>query len=217
MDALLLLFERCAPAIDTRLITHLVRQESAFNPYAIGLDGKAVLKPQPRTLASAIAKVEELITANQQFSVGLSQVHISNVRRYGLTWEQAFDSCTNLQYGQRILRDFHSEALKAGYKDGDAVFAALRGYNSGRIHSNVSNGYATTILNNVINGATVVRSPHLAATVNSVKGGRNDSPASRPARHVGESKDLFEIETSTESNLPGSNSRVVNKAKELFE
>lgn len=146
MDAISNLLQQCAPLIDARLASSLVRQESGFNPYAIGLDGRAVLKPQPRSLAEAIQKVKELTAKGITFSVGYAQIHVANVRSAGLTWEQAFDPCTNLSYGQSILVNFHRAAHRAGWRDGDAVFAALRGYNSGKIGSNVSNKYASEIL-----------------------------------------------------------------------
>lgn len=138
--------DQCAVGVDTRLFTSLVRQESNFNPYAIGLDGKAVLKPQPRNAEEAIKTAVNLVREGKRFSVGLAQVHVSNVMRFGMTWEQAFDPCTNLRVASSILRSFYSQAVKAGYRDQGATFAALRGFNSGSVHNPISNGYARDIL-----------------------------------------------------------------------
>ena len=139
----------CAAGVDSRLFTSLVRQESNFNPYAIGLDGKAVLKTQPKSYEEAVKTAVNLAREGKGFSVGLAQVHISNVVRYGMTWEQAFDPCMNLRVGSAIYRNFYAQAIKAGYRADGATFAALRGFNSGSVHNPVSNGYARDILGRV--------------------------------------------------------------------
>ena len=202
MVDLLLVIQQCAPAIDPRLAASLVRQESAFNPYAIGLDGKAVLKEQPRSLPEAVKKAEELQRNNQGFSVGLAQLHVSNVRRFGLTWTQAFEACTNLQYGQIVLQGFHDTALKAGFKGGDAVHAALRGYNSGDISKTVSNGYANAILQRVHQQPLKANEflPKVPAGLQQVDAPTTGpaaeaavvAPMGAPKREEGESQELFE-------------------------
>lgn len=142
----LALAEQCAPAIDPQLMVRLVRRESAQNRFAIGLDGRASLRPQPRTFEDAVATAERLIRQGTKFSAGVAQIHIDNIRRFDLTWRQVFDPCTNLSYGQAIFLDFHRRAQASGLRGDDAVFATLRGYNSGNIHASVSNGYAAAIL-----------------------------------------------------------------------
>lgn len=148
--------DQCAVGVDSRLFASLVRQESNFNPYAIGLDGKAVLKAQPRSYEEAARTADNLVREGKGFSVGLGQIHVSNVARYGLTWQQAFDPCTNLRVASVILRSFHIQAMKAGYSPDNAVFAALRGYNSGSVHNPVSNGYARDILGRIGYGDVIV-------------------------------------------------------------
>ncbi|QDS32486.1 transglycosylase SLT domain-containing protein [Burkholderia contaminans] len=125
------IIETCAAGVDARLFTSLVRQESNFNPFAIGLDGKAVLKAQPRSYEEAVKTAVNLRRQGIGFSVGLSQVHISNVVRLKMTWQEAFDPCTNLRTGSEIFRGFYTQAVQAGYRSDSAVFAALRGFNSG--------------------------------------------------------------------------------------
>ena len=140
------IIETCAAGVDARLFTSLVRRESNFNPFAIGLDGKAVLKAQPRSYEEAVKTAVNLRRQGIGFSVGLSQVHISNVVRLKMTWQEAFDPCTNLRTGSEIFRGFYTQAVQAGYRSDSAVFAALRGFNSGSVHNPVSNGYAKAIL-----------------------------------------------------------------------
>jgi type IV secretion system protein VirB1 len=195
---LVVLAQQCAPAIEQSLVTRLMRRESAFNPYAIGLDGKESLKPQPSSFDEAVEVAERLIKDGQKFSVGIAQIHISNVRSLGLTWRQAFHACTNLNYGQQIFLDYHRRAVAAGFAGDAAIFAALRGYNSGNIHAAISDRYAAAIL-----GTTV---PEIKSTVPTLK----TRPVSRSSRTVaaedeypvwketattrsdGQSKDFFE-------------------------
>ncbi|KVN48762.1 hypothetical protein WT12_08430 [Burkholderia territorii] len=76
-------------------------------------------------------------------------MHISNVIRLKMTWQEAFDPCTNLRTGSEIFRGFYTQAVQAGYRSDSAAFAALRGFNSGSVHNPVSNGYAKAILSRV--------------------------------------------------------------------
>lgn len=169
----------CSPNIDAALMVRLVKRESAFNQYALGLDGRYSLKPQPRSYEEAVQTAERLIRDGVSFSAGPAQLHITNIRRYGLTWRQVFHPCTNLLYAQSVFLDFHRQALAAGLKGDDATFAALRGYNSGNIYASVSNGYASAIQGRT--PASPVPRPAQSAT-----------SASPTSRRPGESLDFFE-------------------------
>lgn len=166
--------EQCGNGVDSQLFASLVKQESNYNPYAIGMDGKDALKPQPQSYEEAVAVADRLVSEGKKFSVGLGQVHISNVQRYGLTWEQAFDPCTNLRVASKILRAFHSKAIKSGYASEDALFAALRGYNSGNVHFRGSDGYARNILGRIN-----------AATASIGEGAFSAEPESASTRYIG--------------------------------
>ena len=100
---------------------------------------------QPSSLPEAIATAKELAAAGRKFSVGLAQIHVSNVALYGMTWEQAFDACQNLAVGQKILWNFYHRASASGYSGVAAIWAALRGYNSGGVDSAISDDYANRI------------------------------------------------------------------------
>lgn len=143
------LLEQCAPEVPAHLMHALVRVESAWRPLAIGLDagvrGTRGVR-QPQTLGQAVAQAEALTSAGRGFSVGLAQIHMSNVTRYGLSWAQAFDPCLNLAAGQRILQGFYRDARAAGYAGLAATHAALRGYNAGAIDRVASAGYASRVV-----------------------------------------------------------------------
>jgi type IV secretion system protein VirB1 len=190
----LILAQQCAPGIEQRLVTRLMRQESSFNPYAIGLDGNAAYKPQPNSYEQAVEVAEKLIKEGQTFSVGIAQIHISNVRSFGLTWRQAFHACTNLSYGQQIFLDFHKKALAAGLQGDAAVYAALRGYNSGSIYAAVSNRYANSIMGQgSAAGAAAPQRKGRAATAEPSASSYRESWAESPTvRSDGQSKEFFE-------------------------
>ncbi|MDM0108459.1 lytic transglycosylase domain-containing protein [Variovorax sp. J22R24] len=139
------LLEQCAPQVSPVLMQALVRTESAWQPLAIGMDNAQGTVKQPATLAEAIATAKELAAAGRKFSVGLAQIHVSNVALYGMTWEQAFDACQNLAVSQKILWNFYQRASASGYSGVAAIWAALRGYNSGGVDSAVSDEYANRI------------------------------------------------------------------------
>lgn len=145
--ALQVQIEKCAPAMDRALMAALVRRESNGNPFAIGMDGKNAPVPQPKTLDAAVTAAEALMRSGKTFSVGLAQIHVSNIKLLGMPWTQAFDGCASLQKGQKIFESFYTKAIAAGFRNNDAVFAALRGYNSGSIFAPISNNYASAIMN----------------------------------------------------------------------
>jgi type IV secretion system protein VirB1 len=138
----------CAPALDPRLAIALIKRESGFNQFAIGLDSKhnVRLSRQPRTAQEAALTAADLAQKGYSFSVGLTQIHITNVKKWGISWNDAFVPCTSLKISQSIFLSFFKVAQDAGYKGDDAVYAALRGYNSGSISAQVSNNYASAIM-----------------------------------------------------------------------
>lgn len=138
----------CAPALDPRLAIALIKRESGFNQFAIGLDSKhnVRLSRQPKNAQEAALTAADLAQKGYSFSVGLTQIHITNVKKWGITWNDAFVPCTSLKISQSIFLSFFKVAQDSGYKGDDAVYAALRGYNSGSINAQVSNNYASAIM-----------------------------------------------------------------------
>lgn len=100
----------CPVAVPASVMQHVVRVESSFNPYAIGVVGGRLLR-QPKTLAEALATVKMLESRGYNFSLGLAQVNRYNLAKYGLdSYEKAFDRCPNLLAGSRILAECHSRS-----------------------------------------------------------------------------------------------------------
>ena len=94
------------------VMEHVVRVESSFNPYAIGVVG-ARLERQPRSLEEAVATAARLEREGYNFSLGLAQVNRHNLAPQGLdSYERAFSACENLAAGSRILADCHVRARR---------------------------------------------------------------------------------------------------------
>jgi type IV secretion system protein VirB1 len=122
---------------------HVVRVESSYNPYAIGVVGGRLAR-QPRSLPEALATVRMLERRGYNFSLGLAQVNRYNLDRYGLaSYAQAFDACPNLRAGARILAEcnaraggnwgkafscYYSGDFSTGYRHGyvQKIFASMR-------------------------------------------------------------------------------------------
>lgn len=177
------LIEQCASQVSPVLMQALVRAESGGRPLAIGMDRGSGNVKQPHTLPEAIATAKALAATGRKFSVGLAQIHVSNVSLYGLSWEQAFDACHNLAVGQKILWNFFHRANASGYSGVSAIWAALRGYNSGGVHRAVSDEYASRIF------------AYMSSAPPQVQFGRVAAPdrerTKLPQRQPGESPDIF--------------------------
>lgn len=97
-------------AVPAEVMQHVVRVESSFNPYAIGVVGARLVR-QPKNLREALATVRMLDARGYNFSLGLAQVNRKNLSKYGLdSYEKAFQSCPNLQAGSRILAECYARA-----------------------------------------------------------------------------------------------------------
>jgi type IV secretion system protein VirB1 len=143
----LVLSQQCAPVVDVRTMAALVRVESGFNPYAIGVvHGR--LERQPRNLPEAVATAKYLESNGYNYSVGLSQVNRYNFARYGLTLETAFEPCANLGAGSKILTGCFTSARGRFGTDQNALRAALSCYYSGNYTTGFNQGYVQRVVAN---------------------------------------------------------------------
>lgn len=129
-------------AVPADVMHHVVRVESSYNPFAIGVVGGRLAR-QPRTLPEALATARMLERRGYDFSLGLAQVNRRNLGKYGLaTYAQAFEACANVRAGSRILAEcraraggdwgkafscYYSGNFSTGFRHGyvDRVFASM--------------------------------------------------------------------------------------------
>ncbi len=137
----------CAPQVHADTARALISVESAFNPWAIGVVGGALLR-QPRTRAEALATAKALQDVGWNFSVGLGQINVGNFERLGLNMESAFEPCANLAAMQTVLGECFDRASGAASKSVDqvALRQALSCYYSGNFVTGFRHGYVRKVV-----------------------------------------------------------------------
>lgn len=125
-------------AVPMEVMQHVVRVESSFNPYAIGVVGGRLVR-QPRSLSEAVSTARMLEDKGYNFSLGIAQVNRYNLASYGLdSYERAFEICPNIQAGSRILAECHGRA------NGDWG-KAFSCYYSGNFSTGFRHGYVQKV------------------------------------------------------------------------
>ncbi|MGH8778103.1 lytic transglycosylase domain-containing protein [Paraburkholderia sp.] len=137
----------CAPNVDPSTLAALVRTESGFNPFAIGVVG-GHLERQPVSLAEALATVRELDARGFIYSVGLTQVNNRNFAKYGETAATLFEPCRNLHAGAAILTECFARSSEAPVDRQIALRAALSCYYSGNFTTGFRAGYVGKVVTN---------------------------------------------------------------------
>lgn len=136
---------RCAPTIHPTTLRAVVMQESGGRPFAIGINGGRKLARQPQTKAEAVATAKRLMREGYDFDAGLGQINVRNFNWLGLTVEDVFDPCINLQSAARVLGDCFGRAQRSRPHDQAALRAALSCYNTGNFSRGFTNGYVEKV------------------------------------------------------------------------
>jgi type IV secretion system protein VirB1 len=153
----LILAQQCAPQVAPATLAAIVRTESGFNPYAIGVVHGHLVR-QPQTLEEAIATTHSLEAQGWNYSVGLAQVNRANFAKFGLTLDTAFTPCRNLAAGAAILHHCFEAAQSATRTTQQALRASLSCYASG----NWVTGYRTGYVQRVAANAAITSIPATA-------------------------------------------------------
>lgn len=142
---LALLIALCAPAVHPVTAHRLIQHESGNHPFAIGINGHAKLSRQPSSEAQAVVLAKTLISHGFSIDMGYAQINSKNLHRLGLSVENIFKPCVNLQAMQTILQANYIRAV-ARYGEGQkALQVALSLYNTGHSHRGFENGYVNTL------------------------------------------------------------------------
>jgi type IV secretion system protein VirB1 len=136
---------RCAPGVDAHTLAALVSVESSYNPYAIGVVGAHLVR-QPTSLDEAQATAENLARLGYDFSLGLGQVNLHNLARFGETMTSIFDPCTNLRVAGSILTECFARAARTEADEQYALRKALSCYYSGNFSTGFSAGYVERVV-----------------------------------------------------------------------
>ena len=136
----------CAPLVHPSTAQAIVAIESTFNPNAIGVVAGS-LERQPRDLDEAVATANALRAQGRNFSVGLAQINVRNLDRFGMSMAEGFDACKNLQAMQLVLGDCYE---RAGSNDDSqsSLRRALSCYYSGNFTTGFRHGYVSRVVSN---------------------------------------------------------------------
>jgi type IV secretion system protein VirB1 len=140
---------QCAPEVEPSTLAAIVRTESAFNPYAIGVNGGKRLSRAPSSKEEAILNAKFLIERGYNIDLGLGQINMKNLSKLGFSVEDAFEPCMNLSGSARLLQQKYTHATTIGYEAGQpALKAAISTYNTGSTKRGFENGYVRKVLLN---------------------------------------------------------------------
>lgn len=128
-------------AVPSEVMHHVVRVESSYNRYAIGVVGGRLVR-QPKNLPEALATVRMLEGRGFNFSIGLAQVNRYNLDKYGLdSYEEAFEPCANLRAGSKILAECYHRAGRNWGKSFSCYYSG--NFSTGFRHGYVQKIYAS--------------------------------------------------------------------------
>lgn len=171
----LALAQECAPTVAPQTMAAIANVESSYNPYAIGVVGGRLAR-QPTTREEAVATAQQLASDGWNFSLGVAQVNRHNLPKYQISYEQAFDACTSLRVGSKILEDCYVRASKGRPEPQAALQAAFSCYYSG----NFTRGFkpdkagAPSYVQKVLTSAGVT--PKAIPVVPSIQTGNDPKP-----------------------------------------
>lgn len=161
-----LMAQQCAPAVHHTTMQALVRVESGFNPFAIGVVGGQLVR-QPTNAEEAIATVRALEASGFNYSLGLSQVNKHNLPKFGLDVVKAFEPCENLRVGSLILKECFERARGRFAGEQQALQAAFSCYYSGNFSTGFKRDFVgqPSYVQKVLNSAGVATAIPLAKAV----------------------------------------------------
>lgn len=150
---------QCAVNVAPSTMQAIITTESKSNPLAIGINKGYKLKYQPKSNDQAKAWVNYLEKNNYNFDVGLAQVNIKNIHKYGYKAVDALDPCINLKMASDILRKNYKNAISGSRNQTEALQKALSAYNTGNYQSGFRNGYVQKIYANATVPTNITNMP----------------------------------------------------------
>lgn len=155
----------CSPDVHPKTIQAVVRTESGYNPFAIGVvNGK--LSRQPKNISEAISTANMLEKSGYNYSLGLSQLNKHNLHQYGLTLASAFSPCINLKTGAEILKSCYAQAESKNTSPQNVLLAALSCYYSGNMTTGFIKDYKnTSYVQRVVNNAVLAKNENPAMAI----------------------------------------------------
>ena len=139
---------QCTPQIAETTMMAIIKAESNGNNLAIGINKGYRLLYQPKDYHQAQSWVAYLEKNGYNFDIGIAQVNIKTVHKYGFSAVQALDICTNLKLAGYVLQQNYRSALIRSNSQQEALRKAISAYNTGNYHSGFNNGYVKKVVYN---------------------------------------------------------------------
>lgn len=177
VPALTTLAKACAPEIATEAVLPLVVTESGGDPLQINVNRGPRIRA--RTLAEGVSLVRRYVAAGYTVDVGLAQINSANFARLGVTVEQVFNPCTNLQLASTVLRWGYGVASQR-LSGLDAISATYSLYNTGTMTRGLRNGYVGRVWSTAAALGSIEAAPPLPLAT---PGAAVTTPAANPGRH----------------------------------
>lgn len=137
---------KCAPHVAPITMRAIIQSESKGNYLTIGLNHGYRLRYQPKSYTQAASWVTYLEKHKYNFDIGLAQVNINNVHKFGYTGIEALDPCTNIKISAKILAANYNHALYSSTNSQEALLKAISAYNTGNNYSGFQNGYVKHVV-----------------------------------------------------------------------
>ena len=134
----------CAPDAAPGTLVAVAAAESGFDPLAI-YDNTTEQAWRPHSPSEAAALARRLIEAGHAVDLGLMQIDSSNLARLQLGVAGAFEPCTSLAAGARVLADAYGGGATHGAQQA-ALRVAFSRYNTGSPTAGFHNGYVARVL-----------------------------------------------------------------------
>ena len=138
--------ETGAPSVAPEVMEKIVRAESGFDRFAIGVNGASARSFSPESKEDARRIARKLIAQGHSIDMGLGQINSKNLKWLKLTVESVFESCSNLTAAETVLRDGYDRARDQGSNPHTALHQALSAYNTGTFTRGFSNGYVERVM-----------------------------------------------------------------------
>lgn len=139
---------QCATQVAENTMMAIIKTESNGNPLAISLNRGHRLLYQPKNYKQAVSWVNYLEKHGYNFDVGITQVNIKNIHKFGFKAADMLEPCLNLKLGAYILQLNYSKAIKTSDNQQEALLKAISAYNTGNHHSGFYNGYVEKVVYN---------------------------------------------------------------------
>lgn len=93
--------------IPPALLVAIAKVESGFRPWVMNINhnGQSVRVINPKTYEEAVYYLTYLHQNGYNYDVGIGQINVSNIRRFGINPVSLLDPCNNLMVSAYILRE----------------------------------------------------------------------------------------------------------------